>query len=166
MIVIDDSYRNKLFLYLNSFDEDVERDLLEVDVYDQDYMTECYKIFYVQKEQFYEQCKQENRQDLCLRYPFDWYSVISETYFLEMVKIYGSVEFMPDHIQHPIKAYLKFEKNHIVDFGKVVGRSVDRYDYFMYLKYGITYKPKYITKEELYKILKINKYGYSAHCIF
>ena len=83
-----------------------------------------------------------------------------------MIKLYGSLESIPEDIQHPIKAYFMFEENSKEEFGKVIGRSNDRYDYFMYLKYGLTYQPKYISKEELVKILKANKYGYSAHCIF
>lgn len=165
-MIIDESYRNKLYIYLTSFDENIERDLLEVDVYDKEYQKECYKKFYELKNNFYEECKKSNRPDVCFRYPYDWNDLVSKVYINEMINLYGSLEYIPEHIQHPIKAYLMFEKNSKEEFGKVIGRSNDRYDYFMYLKYGLTYRPKYISKEELVKILKANKYGYSAHCIF
>ena len=176
--VIDETYRNRLFLYLNSFDQYVERDLLEVDIYDQEYQKECYKKFCELVKEFYEKCKSENRTDVWFRYPSDWFVVKCKTYISEMIKLYGSLESIPDNIQDPIRAFYKFGTDNVMcndfnfeevkleEFGKVIGRSTDRYDYFMYLKYGLTYEPKYITKEELYKILKYNKYGFSAHCIF
>lgn len=168
---ITESYRNKLFMYLNSFDINVERDLLEVDEYDHNYMVDCYKQFQSSVENFYNTCKAQERKDIGFRYDCEWFDVKYNVYYSQMIKTYGSLENCPTNIKNELLAFNKFDNyspfyDPYLTFGKVIGRTTDRYDYFMFLKCGLVYEPKYITKEHLRNILKENKYGYSAHCIF
>lgn len=161
---IDETYRNRLAMYLNSFDNDIDRDLLEIDLYDEEYEKECCERF---KKNAIEYVKSNN-----LDYRFD--SDCYHLYFRIMTDKYGSIENCPEDIKNELYAYKKyilyymisFEVDKTIHFGKKIGRSNDRYDYFMYLRNGLSYQPKYITKEELIKILKEDKYGYSSHCIF
>lgn len=171
---IDETYRNRLAMYLNSFDDNIDRDLLEVDLYDEEYEKECLERFEKNAELFYEECKKNDDKTWRFRYPNDRTEVKFNVYYSMNLKKYESLENCQEDIKNELLAYKKYfepwNRNQPIDktihFGKKIGRSNDRYDYFMFLKHGLSYQPKYITKEELIKILKEDKYGYSSHCIF
>ncbi len=148
-------YLSKLNNYLDTFDENVEKDSLEVDLFDKEEEIKYWNMFQ-------EECKNiEESSGIDGRWSQEkWYNYYVK---LKQKEIYNNIT--DDELKMKL-AFEKFGQGNQIDFGKKIGRSNDRYDYFMYLKCGLNYKAKYITQEELMKILKENKYGYSKHLIF
>ncbi len=147
-----DLYIEKLNLYLNSFDENVEKDSLEIDEYD---LNEELNYFSKFKEEMNKYDQSTGGID------GRWQQ---EKFYLFVSKLRDE-NFEIEDKDKLILAFEKFVLRKKINFGKKLGRSNDRYDYFMYLKCGADYKAKYISQEELIKILKENKYGFSKHLI-
>lgn len=143
--------KQKLEDFLNSFSDDIEQDQLEIDIYDSSFMENSFSEFTNFANAFFMNTG---------RWSQEKYEAAGQVL---AKKIRDSEANESETNQY--KAFLKAYHNG-PNFGPIIGRSNDRYDYFMYLKHGLTYQPKYISKEKLIKILKNNKYGYLEHCIF
>jgi len=148
-------YLSKLNNYLDTFDENVEKDSLEVDLFDKEEEIKYWNMFQ-------EECK-KNEESVGIDGRWSQEKWFNYYVILKRKELHNTIT--DDEVNMKL-AFEKFGQGNKIDFGKKIGRSNDRYDYFMYLKCGLNYKAKYITQEELMKILKENKYGYSKHLIF
>ncbi len=104
---------------------------------------------------FWEECEKQNKIT-----PFDgrWSQERYEGFYMFLKN--KNVKSYDDEMM--IKAYERF-RGWIKHFGKIIGKTNDRYDYCMYLKLGPSYQAKYISQDELLNIISQNKYGYSKH---
>lgn len=136
--------------YLNSIDINIDRDCLEQDIFDTQYERECFEKLMKLSEKFQDGRWAQER--------------ICAAFNSLMVKVNnGSAS---EEEKDMFNSGRKFHLNEKINFGKKLGRTHDRYDYIMKLKLGPSYKPKYITQEELDKILNDNKYGFAKDFIF
>lgn len=146
--------QNKLKNYLDSFDENCDPDSLETNVYDTKFQHDYFIKFYTYVENNPEEFTEGRwSQEKCAQY------------FQKLtLESYDAVGERLQEIEYLRAAYLKNYHNG-PSFGLTIGRTNDRYDYFMRLKVGPTYQPKKISKEQLIGILQNNKYGYSKDLI-
>lgn len=136
--------KNEVKEYLESIPLDIERECLEVDIYDTQYQLEC-------REELY---------NLSLKEPEGrWLQEKQASVYNKLFRSTIQKE------QDICRAYEKFYVHKDIEFGPIIGRSEDRYDYVMRLKIGPSYTPKYISKTTLNEILKSNKYGMSEGVI-
>lgn len=145
----EEIYLNKVKQFVDSIDVNCNRDDLEISVYDELEESKYITLFY-------NECEKQNKIT-----PFDgrW----RQEKFVGFYNFLKAKTVKTTDDEMMIKACEKFELKIIKHFGKYLGTSTDRYDYFMYLKNGPSYQAKYMKQDELLKILGSNKYGYSKH---
>lgn len=145
----EELYLSKVKQFVDSIDINCDRDSLEILIYDEVEESSYMRMFY-------EGCELQNKIT-----PFDgrW----SQERFAGFYTFLKNKNPKSSDDEMMIKAYEKFELRTRKHFGKLLGQTTDRYDYFMYLKQGPSYEAKYITQDELLEILGSNKYGYSKH---
>jgi hypothetical protein len=145
----DELYLTKVKIFLDSVDIDCNREDLEITIYDEVEESKYFRMFIEECEKHFTVNSYEGRWALEKYAQF-------HTFLLNKKDKSDDQKIM-------MKAYLKFILQTIKHFGKAIGTTTDRYDYIMYLKLGPSYKAKYISQEELLKIIAEDKYGYSKH---
>ena len=145
----EENYLLKVKMFLDSVDINCNQDDLEIPTYD-----ELEELSYNRK--FYDACEIQDKLT-----PFDGrWSQEKHVGFYNYLKA-KTTKTRDEEMM--ISAFEKFTFGIKKHFGTYLGKSVDRYDYIMYLKCGPSYQAKYITQESLLEILGNNKYGYSKH---
>lgn len=141
-------YLQKVKTFLETIDVNCDKDSLEISIYDEDEERRYYGMFS-------DECRKVHDKNP----PGRWFQ---ETEVLVYQTLRNKQNKTTDET-FMMNAYEKWTLGTVKHFGKIIGKTNDRYDYIMYLKIGPSYQAKYITQEELLKIISENKYGYSKH---